>query len=223
MHGRSVPRSGRDLLDDFSAALARWDWDVTLLQEVPPWWPATLARRLGAEYRQVLTSRNALLGLRRELAQRWPDVLKSQGGGANAILARRDRIVVHHVQRLCRVPERRVAHGVLLGCGIWVVNLHATAHDTSAADRDGTTAVTAALQWGGGDPLVLGGDFNLRTPHWPGFVSVADSDVDHILIAGALQASSEAEILDRGVLSDHAPVAVDIRLATDEAGVDPDV
>ena len=122
----------------------------------------------------ALTSRNALPGLRRALARRWPDVIKSQGGGANAILARRDRIVSHHVQQLTRTPERRVAHGVLLGCGVWAVNLHATAHDTPAAERDGQAAAEAAREWARGDPIVLGGDFNLRilggpaSRAWPG-------------------------------------------------------
>jgi len=57
MHGRSQPPAGRELLDDFAAALAGWEWDVALLQEVPPWWPETLGRALDAEYRLVLTSR----------------------------------------------------------------------------------------------------------------------------------------------------------------------
>ena len=34
-HGRSVPESRRDLFDEFAAALAGWEWDVALLQEVP--------------------------------------------------------------------------------------------------------------------------------------------------------------------------------------------
>src|ERR1700759_899321 len=109
--GRRVRRAGRELLDEFGAALESWEWDVALLQEVPPWWTAPLAERLGAEYRQALTSRNALPWLRRELARRWPDAVKSQGGGANAILARRDRIVAHQVQLLTRTPERRGAAG----------------------------------------------------------------------------------------------------------------
>jgi endonuclease/exonuclease/phosphatase family metal-dependent hydrolase len=36
LHGRSVPSSGRDLYEDFAAALASWQCDVALLQEVPP-------------------------------------------------------------------------------------------------------------------------------------------------------------------------------------------
>jgi endonuclease/exonuclease/phosphatase family metal-dependent hydrolase len=223
LHGRSVPASGRELLDEFGAALQGWEWDVALLQEVPPWWTEPLARRLRAEHRQELTSRNALPGLRRALARRWPDVMKSQGGGANAILARRDRIVAHHVQRLTRSPERRVAHGVSLGCGVWVVNLHATAHDGAAAQRDGATAAAAALSWARGDPVVLGGDFNLRAPEWTGFAAAGGHDVDHVFTAGAIQARHGAEVLDRGGLSDHAPVAVDLCLTVGESGAARDV
>jgi endonuclease/exonuclease/phosphatase family metal-dependent hydrolase len=214
MHGRSVPPSGRDLLDEFATALAEWEWDVALLQEVPPWWPSAIARRLGAEHRQILTSRNALLPVRRAIARRWPDVIKSNGGGANAILARRDRIIAHRTRRLCRLPERRWAQGVRLACGIWVVNLHASAGDESAAWRDGGLAAAAASGWSGGAPTVLGGDFNLRAPAWPGFAEVARRDVDHILVAGRLQRDGEPELLDRGRLSDHVPLAVDLR-ATD--------
>ncbi len=217
MHGRSVPPAGRDLLDDFGSALERWSWDVALLQEVPPWWPATLAARFGAEQRAVLTSRNALLGLRRAVARRRPDVMKSNGGGANAIIARRDRIVADRARRLCRVPERRWAHAVQLGCGIWVVNLHATAHDGAAADRDGRLAAAAARRWAGAEPIVLGGDFNLRRPQWPEFTAVAGNDVDHIFIAGGLRLAGRPEVLDRGRLSDHAPVAVTVSLPDGEA------
>ena len=210
-------------MEEFGAALESWEWDVALLQEVPPWWTAPIAQRLRAEHRQVLTSRNALPGLRRRLARRWPDAVKSQGGGANAILARRDRIVAHQVQQLTRRPERRVVHGVALGCGAWVVNLHATAHDTAAAQRDGATAAAVALRWGGSDAIVLGGDFNLRAPEWPGFAAVAGHDVDHVFIAGPVQASRGAEVLNRGTLSDHAPVAVTLRLTIGESDGHADV
>ena len=73
LHGRSVPPAGRDLFDEFADALAGWEWDVALLQEVPPWWPPALGVRLDADERLVLTSRNALLPARRAVATRWPD------------------------------------------------------------------------------------------------------------------------------------------------------
>ena len=134
-HGRSVPASRRYLFDEFAQTLDGWDWDIALLQEVPPWWPRQLAERLACEHASVLTSRNALLPLRRALATRWPDLMKSGGGGANAILARDDRIVEQRSARLCRRPERRMAHGVQLAYGLWVINLHTTAHDAEHARR----------------------------------------------------------------------------------------
>jgi endonuclease/exonuclease/phosphatase family metal-dependent hydrolase len=209
MHGRSVPSAGRDLQVEFADALAGWEWDVALLQEVPPWWPSMLAQRLEAEYRMVLTSRNQLLALRRAIAVRRPDAIKSNGGGANAILARSDRIVAHHALRLCRAPERRWVHGVELSCGVWVANLHATAHNTAAAWRDGRVAAAAATAWAAESPLVLGGDFNLRRPQFDGLTRVASRDVDHLFVSG-LEPDGAPEVLERGSLSDHPPLVATV-------------
>jgi endonuclease/exonuclease/phosphatase family metal-dependent hydrolase len=196
------------MLDDFSRALAGWEWDVALLQEVPPWWPALLARRLRCEQVSVRTSRNSLLPLRRFVAVRRPDLIKSNGGGANAILARVDRIVEHRSVRLRWAPERRWAHGVQLAYGIWLVNLHAAAHAPERARRDVLVAAREARSWAHDLPLVLGGDFNLVEPEVEGLRPVADRDVDHVLIGDRLRAVGEAQTLDRGTLSDHLPLAV---------------
>lgn len=209
MHGRARPRSHGDQRARFTAALDSYAWDVALLQEVPPWWPAALAEALIAEYRLVLTSRNGLPGVRRSIATRWPDLMKSQGGGANAILARSDRIVAHRELRVRVFPERRWVHGVRLACGIWVANLHASAQDRGA-DRDGDAAASAALEWAAGEPLVLGGDFNQRPPRLDGLVGVAQRDVDHILVGPGLEPDGQAEVLERGPLSDHPPLAVTV-------------
>jgi endonuclease/exonuclease/phosphatase family metal-dependent hydrolase len=207
-HGRSVPGSGRYLLDEFTAALAGWEWDIALLQEVPPWWPAQLAEYLNCEHASVLTSRNQLLPLRRLIATRWPDLMKSGGGGANAILTRADRIVERRSVRLCRRPERRMAHGVQLAYGLWVVNLHATAHDPEQARRDLALAARDAHEWAGGLPLVVGGDFNLGKPEVDGMRRVASSDVDHVLIGPRLEVAQAPGTLARGTLSDHLPLRV---------------
>ena len=203
-HGRAVPGAGRSLQHEFAGALASWAWDVVLLQEVPPWWPGPLAEAAGAVQRRALTSRNSLLPLRRWAAERWPDVVKSQGGGANAILVRGEEIVEDRAVTLRRRPERRVAHGVRLASGVWVVNLHASAHSPRRAQADLDRAIDA---WGGASPLVLGGDLNLRDPR--GLERVASRDVDHVLVRGLVRAGAP-EVLARGTLSDHPPLAVSL-------------
>jgi endonuclease/exonuclease/phosphatase family metal-dependent hydrolase len=206
-HGRALPPRNEHLLDAFAARLAGWDWDVALLQEVPPWWPAPLAAAAGAQQRCALTSRNALLPLRRALAHRRPELLKSNGGGANAILVRGE-ITAHARRRLCLLPERRVVHAVRDGEGRWFANLHATVHHDGRARRDVALARATTLRWADGAPLVLGGDLNVRDPQLPGFVHLGGRNVDHVFARGLASEGIVVERLDRGELSDHAPVRV---------------
>ncbi|HVF80062.1 MAG TPA: endonuclease/exonuclease/phosphatase family protein [Solirubrobacteraceae bacterium] len=213
-HGRAVPNAGRDLQVEFAAALASWDWDVALLQEVPPWWPPALARACDAQQCSVLTSRNALPALRRALALRAPDVIKSNGGGCNAILVRASgrgpAITGHRRVLLRRWPERRVCHGVLLSGGAWVANLHAQVHSPQRAQADIDRAAAATRSWAGDAPTLLGGDFNVRKPAAPGFAHLGGHGVDHILGCG-LVAAGGVELPDRGYLSDHAPVLLAVQ------------
>ncbi len=210
MHGRSVPPAGRAQFGAFAAALAGWPWTVALLQEVPPWWPPALADRLGADIRLVLTSRNFGLALRRAVAVRRPDLIKSNGGGANAILVRDDGIAEHRTLRLRRWPERRWVHAVRLARGVWVANLHVGNGDR-AAERDSALAGEAVLGWAADAPAVLGGDFNLHSVPLPGFAPAGGHGVDKVFVAG-LRPSSGAEVLERGRLSDHAPVLVPVEM-----------
>ncbi|HET6869770.1 MAG TPA: endonuclease/exonuclease/phosphatase family protein [Solirubrobacteraceae bacterium] len=201
LHGRSVPGAGRDLFDEFCAALKRWEWDVALLQEVPPWWPALLADRLECDARSVLTSRNALLPVRRAIAVRRPDLIKSNGGGCNAILIRGDVVTEHRWRRLSIWPERRWVHAVRLQhAGVWVANLHA-----GGPMRDAVRAAESVVAWAGPDtPIVLGGDFNIRDLQLHGFEHAGGFSVDHVFVRGLRPAGFE--VLERGRLSDHAPV-----------------
>ncbi len=201
-HGRSVPGSGRDLFDQFCSALTGWDWDVALLQEIPPWWPVDLARRTGATQRHVLTSRNALLPVRRAIATRWPDAIKSNGGGANAILIRGGSVTRHRARRVSLIPERRWVHAVSLR-RLWVANLH-----TGASLRQAHLAAAACVAWAGPDPVVLGGDFNLHLFSLEGFEWAGGYGVDHVFVRGMARRGSELEVLDSGPLSDHPPVLV---------------
>src|SRR5688572_10452974 len=160
-HGRSRPSSGRPLLNEFATALDGWAWDVALLQEVPPWWPPMLARACRAEERTQLTSRNWLLPVRRAISERNPDILKSNGGGANAILVR-GRILEHRSLQLRRAPEGRWVHGVRLADGAWAVNVHSHNHPAALALADTRKAIEAARDWARGAPLIFGGDINLK-------------------------------------------------------------
>jgi endonuclease/exonuclease/phosphatase family metal-dependent hydrolase len=206
-HGRSVPPSGRSLEREFAAALAGWAWDVALLQEVPPWFPPGLAATAQAEYRLQLTSRNWLLPLREAISKRNPDILKSNGGGCDAILVRGAPILEHRALRLRRRPEGRWVHGVRLE-GCWVVNVHSHNHPEALALADTRRAIAAALEWSAGAPLIFGGDINLKhPPAFPGLVHLAGNHVDHIFSDGR-PAAGKGQVIDRGALSDHPPVAV---------------
>jgi endonuclease/exonuclease/phosphatase family metal-dependent hydrolase len=209
-HGRALPNAGRDLQRDFATALRGWDWDVALLQEVPPWWPAALGRACGASARSALTSRNGLLPLRRLMAQRFPDVIRSNGGGSNAILVRGAQITDHRVVVLRHRPERRVAHAVRLDDGRWIANLHAQVHSEAFAQADLATAAAALDGWAGRDaPAILGGDTNTRHPRATGLLSLGGHDVDFVLARGWRRVGP-VQTPDRGYLSDHAPVRMDL-------------
>ena len=210
-HGRSVSGSGRSLLAEFAARIAGWSWDVALLQEVPPWWPPELARAAQADERHLLTSRNFLLPLRRLVADRAPDLIRSHGGGSNAILVRGATITGHASARLRRWPERRWTHGVQLDSGAWVVNVHATVPKDDPEQSDLALALRLALRWAGDGPLVFGGDVNQRSPRVPGLEHLAGHHVDHLFARG-FAADGPTERLEHGTLSDHEPLAVDLRL-----------
>ena len=206
LHGRAVPGAGRDLFDEFADALGGWKWDVALLQEVPPWWPAALAGRLDADQRLVLTSRNALLAVRRAVAVRWPDVIKSNGGSANAILVRGERIVEHRAQTAvpgCRSDGGCTRCGSGTGCGWGTCTRRPIA-------AQGRRAAETLLGWAGGAPAVLGGDFNVRELELDGFVHAGGSGPDHVYVAGSLAPGGSTQVLERGGLSDHAPLLVSV-------------
>ena len=118
-----------------------------------------------------------------------------------------------HSQSLRILPERRVAHAVSLAGGPLVVNLHASARPPALAAADLERARSAALDWAGGRPIVLGGDLNLRGDvQVAGFERLASRDVDHLFALG-LTRRGKPDVLDRGHLSDHPPLAVDLASA----------
>ena len=208
-HGRADPPAGRDLFEDFVARVAAWEWDVALLQEVPPWWPLPLAERARASMRISITGRTLVLPLQRFLADRWPDLMKSWGGGSNAILVRGQRITAHREQVLRHLPERRWMHAVALGDGTWIGNLHAQTRPRPRPERDIAVAAAALARWSeGARSVLLGGDFNIEDPYVDWLAHRSGRGVDHVLATVPL---GKPERLDAGPLSDHAPLRISLR------------
>jgi endonuclease/exonuclease/phosphatase family metal-dependent hydrolase len=212
LHGRAVPDRPRELLAEFAGLIGGWEWDVALLQEVPPWWGPPLGAATGAHARTALTSRNGLLPLRRWVAVRRPDLIKSNGGGANVVLVRGAAPAEHRRATLRLLPERRVVHGVRLG-DAWVANLHAQGRGEHRAQADTQRAARIALGWCAGGPAVLGGDLNTPRPLAPGFAHMAGRGVDHVLARGYVR-EGRPEVPPRQGLSDHDPLLVRLRKET---------
>jgi endonuclease/exonuclease/phosphatase family metal-dependent hydrolase len=224
----------RPLLDEFARVLDGLAWDVALLQEAPPRWSGELRRRTGSASARVLTSRNILPLVQRALADWNPDLIASWEGGSNQILVRGPgRILEHRTLTLTRRPERRRMHWVRLepsgGGTLCVANLHATARRPAQASAEVLAAAEAAVGWSAGDPLVFGGDMNLRPAREPeSFAELRDrfdlraptapNAIDHVLVRGlriaepATRLGPERRELTEADglllrLSDHAPVA----------------
>jgi len=224
----------RVLRDEFAGWLAGREWDVALLQEAPPLWLRELGRRTRSNGVRVLTSRNVLPPLQRLAANANPDLIASWEGGSNQVLVRHPgRVAEHRHLVLARKPERRTmvwARAALPGAGpVCFANLHASAGLPELASREVVAAATAAVEWSGGDPLVFGGDLNLRPGRDPAaFVELRErfglgdptgpNAIDHLLARGIDVADAprrlppeDRELVEEGGLrlrlSDHAPVA----------------
>ena len=178
------------------------------------------------------TSRNEFGFARGWIADRWPDLIKSSEGGSNQVLFRGSWVVTEERQLLlARLPERRRMMWLRLrndeGVRLCVANLHATAGKQPRAVLEIERAAAAARAWSGGDPLILGGDFNVRSKRHPelferlaqdGFSGpTAPMAIDHLLARGATVAEAPRQLPDarrevethgtaRVRLSDHAVV-----------------
>ena len=223
----------RRLLDEYADWLAARDWHVALLQEAPPPWLGPLAERCRASGAIALTSRNTLAFARAAIARWNPDLIASNGGGSNQLLARAPARIAQ-VRRLTLTPwpdRRRMLFARLeLGPGrlLCVANLHASAGDPAAAERDVLEAAGEATRWAGADPLIFGGDLNLRPAERPAAFRALEEryglapptgprSLDHLLARGLELVEAPAALVPeerelkvaegRIRLSDHAPVA----------------
>ncbi len=222
----------RELRPEFAATLAGWSWDVALLQECPPRFEAALAAACDAEPHRVLTSRNGLGALRGVAAHLNPDLIASGEGGSNLTLVRRGGALGEVVERAELAihegrPERRAMALTRTASGVCIANLHATNDIPEMATEDVLLAARAATEFAGGDPLLFGGDLNLRPRQSPGAFEAlaskhgldgptADDAIDHLLARGMTalarperRAPERREVGHDGLalrLSDHAPV-----------------
>lgn len=240
--GDTHAQVNRVLRDEFETVLARDPWDLALLQEAPPRWLAPLGRACRASGVLGLTSRNWLAPLRAWIAERNPDLIASNEGGSNQVLARGPwRICAVERMTLRLRPERRALLMVRLQDGdreLTVGTLHATTGDEPSAGEDLLAAAARIVDFAEKEPLILGGDFNLKPSTSPEvFARLADEHglaaptaanaIDHILVRGLEVVRKPRRLPPRwreleapeGVLrlSDHAGVSVECRLGPPEA------
>jgi endonuclease/exonuclease/phosphatase family metal-dependent hydrolase len=230
----------RPLLNEFAELLDGLEWDVALLQEAPPRWFAELGRRTRSSGVLVRTSRNLpapLESVQRLLANLNPDLIASSEGGSNQILVRHPgRVIDHRRLTLARRPEQRRMHWAWLELPegrVCAANLHASAGAPEKASAELVRAAERAVAWSGDQPLVFGGDFNVRPARNPepfealkhrvGLAEFTAPDaIDHLLARGLevverprRLAAERRELVEPGGLrlrlSDHAPVAAAFR------------
>ena len=228
--GATHVQVNRPLDREFHRFVAGLDWDVALLQETPPRWLRPLCRAAGASGASALTSRNGLAFARSALARLNPDLVASNEGGSNQILARPPwRIEDVRRRDLALRPERRTLVWTLLarpdGARLAVANLHASTGGRERTRVDVCESARLAAEWAGETPLLYGGDLNLRPERAPeAFAELRsrfglDGDappaaIDHLLARGARPlgppVARHAELRRRdGLLlrlSDHAYV-----------------
>jgi endonuclease/exonuclease/phosphatase family metal-dependent hydrolase len=162
----------RSLREEFTGWIADHDWDVALLQETPPLWFRALGRRARANGVRVLTSRNVVPPLQRLAATVNPDLIASWEGGSNQLFVRAPgRILERRKLTLARRPEQRrmvwARIGLAGGETVGFANLHASAGLPEKAPRELIAAAANAVEWSAGDPLVFGGDMNVRPARDP--------------------------------------------------------
>jgi endonuclease/exonuclease/phosphatase family metal-dependent hydrolase len=164
--GATHAQVNRVLLDEFASMLDEFDWEVALLQEAPPRWFRELCARTRSHGTLVRTSRNWCPPLQRPLADWNPDLLASSDGGSNQILVRTPgRVLGRRRLTLAYRPEQRRmqwARVELPEGRVCVANLHASAGLPERAAAEVVRAAEYAVAWSDGDPLVFGGDLNLR-------------------------------------------------------------
>jgi endonuclease/exonuclease/phosphatase family metal-dependent hydrolase len=219
-HGNTSPPGRRSRLEAMVRLAAADRPDVLCFQEVPPWALRRLGAWSGMSVRSVVTRRPLLpRRLAGAITRLHNGLFRSAlAGQANAILLAPGLEPLEH--RSLRIddrrPEPRFCHAVRLR-ELVVGNLHAT-NEFRRPEIPAAEIVRAegfVTEVSDGLPCVLAGDFNVRAEHvreLPGW-SALGPGIDHVLVRGLettqlLAWPLERRVVDRAVLSDHAPVEV---------------
>jgi endonuclease/exonuclease/phosphatase family metal-dependent hydrolase len=231
-HGRTFPSGRRAYLEEAVEVAVRDDPDVLCLQELPLWSLRHIERWSGmAAFFARTRHRLGRLG-RRPTDVHHGFFRSALTGQANAILVARRLPVLDHRQRVLNgrpiewPRERRVSHGVrirAMAADMVIVNLHLshTGQGRPAEAELRTTIAFAEELAQSGESIVLAGDFNLTSASQglqelvaAGY-SAPGPGIDHILVRGVsatplLVWPVERRTVDGRVLSDHAPVELEV-------------
>jgi endonuclease/exonuclease/phosphatase (EEP) superfamily protein YafD len=227
--GREYVQVNSDLFDRFAETICGEPWDVALFQEFPPRWKRGLARACGAEAHRALSGRNWLQPLTSLIGQWRPDLLGAWEGGSNTTLVRPGAGTIAERERveLTRRPELRVMALTRLESGVCVANLHVSTKP-SRAEAELISAAERASEFAAAQPLIFGGDFNVRPRESEVFAELeqrfalapptAPERLSHLLVRGLevtehpaawLPEARDVVDADTGLkirLSDHNPV-----------------
>jgi endonuclease/exonuclease/phosphatase family metal-dependent hydrolase len=220
-HGNAQPPRRRGFLHEMVELASADRPDVLCLQELPVWSLPLVDDWAGMDAARSIARRPFVLpgGLAGWITRRHQGFFRSGiSGQANAILAPRE----HGLEDLGDEQisedgrERRTVQAVRIGGRIVVANLHASnSADRELVEREIARALAfAESRARTGEPLVLAGDFNLAGVRLDGFSAPAGG-IDHVLVRGVPAAESrtwpvEARMQNGAVLSDHAPVEVEV-------------
>jgi hypothetical protein len=161
--GKTYEQVNWDLFEEFAALISGTDWDVALFQEFPPSWKSRMATACGAEAHRALSGRNWLQPITSVIGRWRPDLLGAWEGGSDTTLVRPGAGGIAERRRvvLTRRPELRVMALTRLESGPCVANLHVSTKPSSA-ERELLDGAGQATEFAGSEPLIFGGDFNVR-------------------------------------------------------------
>jgi endonuclease/exonuclease/phosphatase (EEP) superfamily protein YafD len=193
-----------DLFDEFASLINEATWTIAFFQEFPPSWKVKMARACGADAHRALSGRNWLQPLTSVIGRWRPDLLGSWEGGSNTTLARRGAGPIVERRRivLTRCPELRVMALTRLESGVCLANLHVSTKPSSA-EAELISAAEGATRFAGGQPLIFGGDFNVR----PAQSGVFDRLEERFRLAPATAPDRLSHLLVRELEVEEHPAA----------------